>query len=246
MPGGPHGQLATVGHAYFVQAVHRLGCAFPVELAWSPDSSRLAYACPDLFTGPGAPSPLFVIRADGTGRFKVRTGTRTAFSPTWSADGKRLAFATEPRPRYRDPLRDRRTPDVVHSSVYIVSLDGSHRRLLATGAAGPSWSPDGATIAYQSKCGGIRLVTPEGVDVTPGGSSPCPHIGVRGLPIWSPDGTLIAIGTSSATYVMRADGTGLRRATSASGQGVLGGGRPAWAPLGALARLETRTPQGNE
>ena len=246
LPGGPHGQLATVGHADFVRAVHLLGCAFPVDLAWSPDSTRLAYSCPDLFTGPRTPSPLFVIRANGTGRFKVRTGTRNAFSPTWSADGKRLAFATEPRPRYELPSGIAGHPNVVHSSVYIVSLDGSHRRLLATGAAGPSWSPDGATIAYQSKCGGIRLVTPEGVDVTPGGSSACPHIGVRGLPIWSPDGTLIAIGTSSATYVMRADGTGLRRATSASGQGVLGGGRPAWAPLGALARLETRTPQGNE
>jgi len=140
--------------------VRRLGCAFPVELAWSPDSSRLAYSCPDLFTGPGAPSPLFVIRADGTGRFKVHTGTRTAFSPTWSADGKRLAFATEPRPRYELPSGIAGHPNVVHSSVYIVSLDGSHRRLLATGAAGPSWSPDGATIAYQSKCGGIRLSSP--------------------------------------------------------------------------------------
>jgi dipeptidyl aminopeptidase/acylaminoacyl peptidase len=246
LPGGPHGQLAKVGHADFVRAVHLLGCAFPVELAWSPDSTRLAYTCPNFFTGPGTPSPLFVIRADGTGRFKVHTGTRTAFSPTWSADGQRLAFATEPRPRYEIPSGIAGHPRVVHSSVYVVSLDGSHRRLLATGAAGPSWSPDGATIAYQSKCGGIRLVTPEGVDMTPGQPSACPHIGVRGLPIWSPDGTLIAIGTSSATYVMRADGTGLRQATNASGQGLLGGGRPAWAPLGALARLETRMPQGAE
>lgn len=246
LPGGPHGQLATVSHALFVQAVHRLGCAFPVDLAWSPDSTRLGYACADIFTGPRAPSSIFVLRADGTGRFKVRTGTRTAFSPTWSADGKRLAFATEPRPRFEIPSGIAGHPRVVHSSVYVVSLDGSHRRLLVTGAAGPSWSPDGATIAYQSKCGGIRLVTPEGADVTPRGSSACPHIGIRGLPIWSPDGKLIAIGTSSATYVMRADGTGLRRATSASGEGVLRGGRPAWAPLGALTRLETRTPQGAE
>ena len=246
LPGGPHGQLATASHALFVQAVRRLGCAFPVDLAWSPDSTRLAYACPDIFTGPGAPSSIFVLRADGTGRFKVRTGTRTAFSPAWSADGKRLAFATQPRPRFEIPSGIAGQPRVVHSSVYVVSLDGSQRRLLATGAAGPSWSPDGATIAYQSKCGGIRLVTPEGVDVTPRGSSRCPHIGIRGLPIWSLDGKLIAIGTSSATYVMRADGTGLRRATSAAGEGVLGGGRPAWAPLGALARLETRTPQGAE
>ena len=57
LPGGPHGQLATVGHALFVRAVHRLGCAFPVDLAWSPDSTRLAYACPDIFTGPSAPLP---------------------------------------------------------------------------------------------------------------------------------------------------------------------------------------------
>jgi Tol biopolymer transport system component len=132
---------------------------------------------------------------------------------------------------------------ILHSSVWIVAVDGSFRRRIAIDGAAPTWSPDGTTVAYESSCGGVRLVAPDGTDKTPGPPVACPHIGVRGLPTWSPDGTQIAIAGSDGTYLVRPDGTGLRRLTSATSQGVLGAGRPAWAPLDALNRIATRKPQ---
>ena len=80
----------------------------------------------------------------------------------------------------------------------------------------PDWSPDGKTIAYfASGCaptpdnkGRIRLVTPTGRDATPP-TAPCDGIGPAGHPVpaWSPDGQQIAVGTDTAQYVMKANGT---------------------------------------
>jgi Tol biopolymer transport system component len=123
--------------------------------------------------------------------------------------------------------------------VYVVNRDGSARRLLVRGATAPAWSPDGSTIAYRAGCGGVKLVTPDGADVTPmrAGASACRSIGVPGVPGWSPDGTQLAIGTHSVprtrggVYVMRRDGTGLRLLTASDWRGGFGLGRPAWRPL---------------
>src|SRR5581483_12363203 len=101
----------------------------------------------------------------------------------------------------------------LHSGVWIVALDGSYRRRIAIDGAAPTWSPDGRTIAYESRCG-VRLVALDGTDETPGPTADCPHIGVRGLPNWSPDGTQISIAASDGIYVVHPDGTGLRRVTS--------------------------------
>jgi len=226
-----------------VQAeVRNLGCSLPHEVAWAPDGKRLAYVCGDDLLGGGTQTTLYVIRTDGSGRFRVRTGTRSAYWPSWSPDGKHLVFATGPAARvtYRfdtkDPVR------VQRSSVYVIGLDGSHRTLVAHDASEPAWSPDGKTIAYDSRCG-IRLVTPAGDDITPGAGAPCAHIGGRGRPAWSPDGSRLAIGTGQGVDVVRADGTGLHRATAASGAGDYGVGRPAWAPVSAIDALLGRRPQ---
>lgn len=237
-------QPAGVVAALWKQAGKRLGCGAPSDVAWSRDGKRLAYVCAG---GPAASealaaSTIYVIRADGTGRVRVATRTRTAFSPTWSPDGKQLAFATEPIPHtLTGQGAAKRT---LHSSVYVVALDGTARRRIATDAAAPSWSPDGTSIAYESACGGIRLVTPEGSDVTPGPGSACPHLGLRGVPAWSPDGSLLAIGTPTLTYLVAADGSGFRPATASSSAAKLAGGRPAWAPGNAAAKLRSRLHRG--
>lgn len=186
------------------------------DLAWSPDGTRLAYA---------TLGRIYIDRRDGSGRHVLATGTAGPdLSPSWSADGAGIAFATRPRPG--DP-----------SSVYVVGSNGGARVLLASGASAPAWSPDGTTIAFASHCSGIKLVTPTGKDITPGRGS-CRTIGVSGAPIWSPDSTQIAIAGhtartagSTGIYVMDATGKNLRRITSqASGRQVTGRPAASWQP----------------
>jgi Tol biopolymer transport system component len=178
----------------------------PVDLEWSPDGSKLAFA---------SAGSIYVMGAESFWERRVASRSSKLFgsSPSWSPRGTRLVFA------------ERRNH---HSSIYLIDLGGSHRRLLAgsiasSGATAPAWSPDGSKIAYLSSCGGIKLITPNGKDVTPGRShSPCKTIGLAGSPVWSPDGQKIAMFAAHAftpgTYVMDADGGHLTRLTSADGR----------------------------
>ena len=213
----------------------RFGCFTPSYLTWSPNGKLLAYTCRDLMGGPSPYGRIYTIRPDGTGRRLLTTHTLEAFSPTWSPDGKRIAFSTG-----EIPFPGRAFTGYV-SAVYVINLDGSHARRVAAGAL-PDWSPDGKAIAYLAPgCaqapdnkGRIRLVTPTGRDVTPP-TAPCDGIGPADNPVpaWSPDGRQIAVGTDSALYLIQANGTGLRqlqRGRLINHSPAWGYIRPAWRP----------------
>jgi Tol biopolymer transport system component len=112
----------------------------------------------------------------------------------------------------------------------VIRMDGSRRVLVARNGSLPDWSPDGKTIAYQST-DGIKLVTPDGADVTPRGR----QIGPKGSPAWSPDGRTLAVATRRGVFLGSATGERLRRVTS-KGTGVLGLVRPAWYPAATSRR----------
>ena len=112
----------------------------------------------------------------------------------------------------------------------------SHRRLLVRGGRAPAWSPNSSLIAYRGgtqggSCGGLRLVDADtGRDASPtSAANACHEFGVRQVeaPEWSPDGTEIAVGSTSGVYVINADGTDLRHLNAT----LLWSGRPAWRPV---------------
>jgi len=155
----------------------------------------------------------------GAVRYQENTST-----PAWSPDGKRIAFV---RGKGRN------------SDIYVMNADGTHRRKITKSLsedAFPSWSPDGKTIAFTH-------LTPEHTDigayeiyaigVNGTGQRRLTHarMGIDGknqrrlthnpasdaFEAWSPDGNRIAFLSDRSgrteVYVMRADGTDVRRLT---------------------------------
>ena len=171
---------------------------------------------------------VWTMNADGSNVRRVTSSARREFDPSWSPDGRWIA--------YRD-----QTGDDATTEIFVIRADGTKRRALtrnAVGDWGPDWSPDGGSIAFNSGRGsvGFGLI---GIIAEPDGSV------LRRIedpfveyPDWSPDGSRIVFmsmepGATGSNpdydiFVMDADGSGVRRLTDAPGQD----GWPAWSPDG--------------
>lgn len=125
------------------------------------------------------------------------------------------------------------TPDGIH----FVNEDGSGRRKLPGTRAGdqnPRWSPDGTRLVFWNDApgyGDVYVVNADGSGRRKL-SGPLPESAE--YPNWSPDGRLIAFESwwsddeSWHVYVMRPDGSGVRRVTPPG----RGGTSPEWSPDG--------------
>jgi lysyl oxidase/WD40 repeat protein len=121
-------------------------------------SGRLAFVS----TRSGTPA-VYVADARGTGATLFDTTPPAApylavFGPTWSPDGKRLAYAADPTPP--DPA--------VPVPRAIVVDDGTTQTVLAAGDD-PAWSPTGTRIAFAGAAG-LQSVALDGTDVRAIGS----------------------------------------------------------------------------
>ena len=157
---------------------------------------------------------LLSMRQDGSARKELLTSKGSLLlSPVWSPDGKKIAFSKGIyfRPGGR-PL----------GQVGIMNPDGSNEEYISlpdTNSGFPTWSPDGNRIVYSQdahlviydRTTGVRtnLTQPTGQRDT--------------FPQWSPNGDWIAFSSDRESdedftlFLIRPDGTGLRRLTNVSG-----------------------------
>ena len=206
---------------------------------WSPDGAKIAYTSPD--------GQLWVMNADGSEAKQVTRSTTSKARPSWSHDGKRLAFILIGNPRSREDPKPQ---------IGIVNVDGSEERLLTTekrenvriaadgtrdfletahDANAPSWSPVDDRIAFwsgiENRYGQIWVIRADGTGSKQLTDDPTHRNSDD--PSWSPDGQKILFSTGRSgrneLWVMNADGSNPRRVSDIDANPFPG--RASWQPV---------------
>jgi Tol biopolymer transport system component len=167
----PHGsQIAFLREAngafrlYSIQAdgthLHQLGQTtvfVPAPPAWSPDGSRLLFGGSETvgYTryGPYYRSDVYTVAADGAGerRLTDSSSPSAGFGPSWSPDGRRIAFLSS---------RERSTP-FANLQLYVMNADGTceTQRTSSSPVSTPSWQalPAGSAAADPLRCAALSI-----------------------------------------------------------------------------------------
>ena len=220
------------------------GCSgtHDVKSAPLPASQRLALALGD---GVGGRGDIFVVRADGTGLRNLTHTPGEEMHPTWSPDGRRIAFT-----------RGTVGPEGLIQDLYVMDADGTHVRRLTDTPGNeedehdPAWSPDGRRIAFIANRPGtveeaVWTIRPDGTRRTlVGWSGRFPE-----SPTWSSDSQRIAFSSSAIDddtriWTMKADGRDIH-AVSRGGIDVEPSWRPGSSEIAFVRGLELLTVDAN-
>jgi TolB protein len=210
------------------------GRAFERYSAWSPDGKWIAYVSDRSKPGNEGAYDIYMMRPNGTRLRRVTHDRWVDDQLAWSSDGKQFVFSSS-----RASGR---------FGISVINVNGSGYRRLTRDLEGvPAWSPDGTAIAYDrynpaagtSGTHEIWLMNRDGsnrrqLTFPPQNEEISSLNGHDSMPDWSPDGSEVAFVRSyrgrSDIYVIRANGSGLRRLTNTTHAGHHAW--PAWSPNG--------------
>lgn len=200
----------------------RIGLVFPfvlLALVVGAQGAELRPVPEILFASTRSDGDLVVVGTGG--RRTLTSDARNDWSPAWSPDGARVAFTEVDWPRAWLNVLELRTGRVTR---------------LAEGAS-PDWSPDGRRLVFVTLGRPLDLATIDarGGDVRPLKVSAAVVHG-RTIPAWAPRGGRIAFLGGRGLFVVKSDGSGLRRLSS-SGRG----GKATWSPSGRRIAFDCGT-----
>jgi TolB protein len=148
----------------------------PTTPIFSPDGQSILYPRSD----DDSYSTLWRVPLSNGGPTLIERGRGISSSPSFSPDGRRIAFMTD---------------RIGHNEVYIIDADGTNP-VWITQIAGdlnessyrgePDWSPDGVTVAFQSRVAGSFQIMM--VNLRDNVATRLTDVGENQSPSWAPDG----------------------------------------------------------
>ena len=163
---------------------------------------------------------IYVMNVDGSGQRRLTYNDAVDQAPSWSPDGKRIAFTSRREGGFE---------------IFVMNADGTGQKRLTRltqrgfGATQAAWSPDGTRIAFRSRSRhDIYVINADGTGLANLTRHPAADDG----PSWSPDGRKIAFVSDRdgnfEIYVMDSDGGNVVRLTRNEARDQ----QPAWSPDG--------------